>query len=87
MPTAPKGKRLMPRPHKGERLWLGGLDSNQDNQIQSLMSYRLNDLPADRSDCLYCNTATFCCGAKGAIWPTAGIEASTLRQYPALRCR
>ncbi len=27
--------------------WLGGLDSNQDNQIQSLMSYRLNDLPAE----------------------------------------
>ena len=26
--------------------WLGGLDSNQDTQIQSLMSYRLDDLPA-----------------------------------------
>jgi hypothetical protein len=26
--------------------WLGGLDSNQDNQIQSLMYYRLYDLPA-----------------------------------------
>ena len=26
---------------------LGGLDSNQVNQIQSLMSYRLNDLPAE----------------------------------------
>ncbi len=28
------------------RDWLGGLDSNQDNQIQSLMYYRLYDLPA-----------------------------------------
>ncbi len=27
--------------------WLGGLDSNQDNQIQSLVSYQLNDLPAE----------------------------------------
>jgi hypothetical protein len=26
--------------------WLGGLDSNQDNQIQSLMYYQLYDLPA-----------------------------------------
>jgi hypothetical protein len=26
--------------------WLGGLDSNQDSQIQSLESYRLDDLPA-----------------------------------------
>jgi hypothetical protein len=28
-------------------VWLGGLDSNQDNQIQNLRSYQLNDLPAD----------------------------------------
>ncbi len=27
--------------------WLGGLDSNQDSQIQSLESYRLDDLPVD----------------------------------------
>ena len=27
--------------------WLGGLDSNQDSQIQSLESYQLDDLPAD----------------------------------------
>jgi hypothetical protein len=26
--------------------WLGGLDSNQDNQIQSLMYCQLYDLPA-----------------------------------------
>jgi hypothetical protein len=26
-------------------IWLGGLDSNQDSQIQSLESYRLDDLP------------------------------------------
>ena len=27
-------------------VWLGGLDSNQDSQIQSLESYQLDDLPA-----------------------------------------
>jgi hypothetical protein len=26
--------------------WLGGLDSNQDSQIQNLESYQLDDLPA-----------------------------------------
>ena len=31
-------------------VWLGGLDSNQDNQIQSLMYYRLYDLPAEGGD-------------------------------------
>ena len=30
---------------QGNLGWLGGLDSNQDIQIQSLVSYRLNDLP------------------------------------------
>ena len=29
--------------------WLGGLDSNQDSQIQSLESYQLDDLPAAAS--------------------------------------
>jgi hypothetical protein len=29
-----------------EKDWLGGLDSNQDSQIQSLESYQLDDLPA-----------------------------------------
>ena len=28
-----------------EKIWLGGLDSNQDSQIQSLESYQLDDLP------------------------------------------
>jgi hypothetical protein len=28
-------------------IWLGGLDSNQDNQIQNLMYCRLYDLPAE----------------------------------------
>ena len=32
---------------KDEKIWLGGLDSNQDSQIQSLESYQLDDLPAD----------------------------------------
>ena len=30
-----------------KEFWLGGLDSNQDSQIQSLESYQLDDLPAD----------------------------------------
>jgi hypothetical protein len=29
-------------------IWLGGLDSNQDNQIQNLMYCQLYDLPAER---------------------------------------
>ena len=33
----------------GGKSWLGGLDSNQDNQIQSLMYYRLYDLPVART--------------------------------------
>jgi hypothetical protein len=28
-----------------ENVWLGGLDSNQDSQSQSLESYQLDDLP------------------------------------------
>jgi hypothetical protein len=31
------------------RDWLGGLDSNQDSQSQSLESYQLDDLPAGRN--------------------------------------
>src|SRR5579862_5993001 len=33
-------------PFKEKEDWLGGLDSNQDNQLQRLMYYRLYDLPA-----------------------------------------
>ncbi len=29
-----------------EKDWLGGLDSNQDSQIQNLESCQLDDLPA-----------------------------------------
>src|SRR3981189_3038522 len=29
------------------KIWLGGLDSNQDSQLQRLMYYRLYDLPAE----------------------------------------
>ena len=29
-----------------KEIWLGGLDSNQDTQSQSLVSYQLDDLPA-----------------------------------------
>src|SRR5271168_5405817 len=31
----------------GEKAWLGGLDSNQDNQIQNLMYCQLYDLPSE----------------------------------------
>ena len=31
---------------QGKEFWLGGLDSNQDTQSQSLVSYQLDDLPA-----------------------------------------
>src|SRR5947209_16526239 len=31
--------------------WLGGLDSNQDSQIQSLESYQLDDLPTPHKHC------------------------------------
>jgi hypothetical protein len=34
---------------QGKQIWLGGLDSNQDSQIQSLESYQLDDLPAGRN--------------------------------------
>jgi hypothetical protein len=39
----------MPDPckEKMELIWLGGLDSNQDNQIQNLMYCQLYDLPAE----------------------------------------
>jgi hypothetical protein len=42
--TMQKGARGSTLIH--ERYWLGGLDSNQDSQIQSLESYQLDDLPA-----------------------------------------
>jgi hypothetical protein len=31
---------------QGKEIWLGGLDSNQDSQIQNLKSCQLDDLPA-----------------------------------------
>lgn len=44
-PSVPKLGEAAKLTHR--RYWLGGLDSNQDTQIQSLMSYRLDDLPAE----------------------------------------
>jgi hypothetical protein len=35
--------------YRRKHFWLGGLDSNQDSQIQSLESYQLDDLPAGRN--------------------------------------
>ena len=34
----------------GDKDWLGGLDSNQDSQLQRLMYCRLYDLPAEGGD-------------------------------------
>ena len=36
-------------PQPVDLIWLGGLDSNQDSQIQSLESYQLDDLPTAES--------------------------------------
>ncbi len=33
-----------------KEIWLGGLDSNQDSQLQRLMYYRLYDLPVVRNE-------------------------------------
>ena len=33
--------------NQSDEFWLGGLDSNQDSQLQRLMYYRLYDLPAE----------------------------------------
>ncbi len=41
--------RSRPLLYEGLEFWLGGLDSNQDSQIQSLESYQLDDLPAGRN--------------------------------------
>jgi hypothetical protein len=48
-----RNRKLKPPPKDHENLraletkefWLGGLDSNQDSQSQSLESYQLDDLP------------------------------------------
>jgi hypothetical protein len=41
--------RKVSKANLGGIIWLGGLDSNQDSQIQSLESYQLDDLPAGRN--------------------------------------
>jgi hypothetical protein len=40
--------------------WLGGLDSNQDSQIQSLESYRLDDLPTHGKHSILTCEKRFC---------------------------
>jgi hypothetical protein len=40
-------------PQTVDSIWLGGLDSNQDSQIQSLESYQLDDLPISDLRCFY----------------------------------
>src|SRR5882672_4252971 len=47
--------------------WLGGLDSNQDSQIQSLESYQLDDLPADENAGLTSYRDRFLWGKQGHL--------------------
>ena len=49
------------------RDWLGGLDSNQDSQIQSLESYQLDDLPADENAGLTSYRDRFLWGKQGHL--------------------
>jgi hypothetical protein len=50
-----------------EKDWLGGLDSNQDSQIQSLESYQLDDLPsAPQGKPKVCETENLIFGPRGA---------------------
>jgi hypothetical protein len=42
-----RGERREKSKRSAKEIWLGGLDSNQDNQIQNLMYCRLYDLPAE----------------------------------------
>src|SRR6266702_3566619 len=62
--NAQDSRRLPPRIHYSRflslKFWLGDLDSNQDSQIQSLESYRLDDLPAGRECCSQRRTASLC---------------------------
>src|SRR6266481_4676702 len=56
--------------------WLGGLDSNQDSQLQRLMYYRLYDLPVAVVSIVYAILRSSESGAIGAIGAnTAGIRA------------
>ena len=41
--------RLKPLLLRSEKNWLGGLDSNQDSQIQNLESCQLDDLPVGKA--------------------------------------
>ena len=43
--TGKQNKQLRKSGRNVERIWLGGLDSNQNSQIQNLESYQLDDLP------------------------------------------
>jgi hypothetical protein len=44
---------------QGKEIWLGGLDSNQDSQIQNLKSCQLDDLPTGVRDFLPLHGAAF----------------------------
>src|SRR6267154_1882843 len=52
---------------QGKAFWLGGLDSNQDSQIQSLESYQLDDLPADENAGLTSYRDRFLWGKRGNL--------------------
>jgi hypothetical protein len=46
-------RRMIRSLNTNVKIWLGGLDSNQDSQLQRLMYYRLYDLPVVTKQKLY----------------------------------
>src|ERR1700756_2869063 len=63
--------------------WLGGLDSNQDSQIQSLESYQLDDLPAAEKSRLTSYRDLFLLGKHGKIQPVfCASKPAAIRRKP-----
>ena len=57
-------------PKSRENGWLGGLDSNQDNQIQSLMYCQLYDLPVVKNMQAVSLFEATVCGPAARTWVT-----------------
>src|SRR5580700_6548951 len=68
--------------HSGD--WLGGLDSNQDNQIQNLMYCQLYDLPTERGQQKRAarTTLNYCTGRSGVRQPSAARRCSKIQGFP-----
>ena len=67
-----------------QKIWLGGLDSNQDNQIQSLMYYRLYDLPAVERHRIGCGLAYIAIRSRPTLLYSRTAQASTTARQRAL---